>query len=557
LRIKIVHKEIFMRATRWAIATFVVTGLTFVAATGASQTRRAATGGGEGLGNAHIPTSCNDAAQKEFDRGLAMLHSFWYEKAEGSFGQVLVADPGCAIAHWGVAMTLYHQLWEPHVPGDGLVRGAAEIRKAKELEAKTDLEKDLISALDVFYRDANRIDHRTRVVAYEREMAHVHQAHPNDREVTAFYALAMIATAQNTLPADLTYAKEKAAGKLLKEIIAEEPNHPGGTHYLIHAYDDPEMAPQALTAARTYAKIAPSIPHALHMPGHIFTRLGYWQEDIDANLASETAAREDAGMGGMGEARQEELHSMDYLMYAYLQSGRVDEARGVLDQLNAMDYTTTSPAFGIGYAITAMPARYVMEQHKWPEAAKLEPQSKFGAALEAMTTWARAVGAARSGDTGQARASIERLGVLQEQLKKNDPYWAEQVEIQRLGASAWLAHAEGSQEKAVSLMKSAADREDATQKLPVTPGAILPQREQYADLLLYLGQPSKAVSEYETALKISPNRFNALYGAAKAAMAAGNPAQASAYYKKLIASCGQTASGRPELLEAKAFLRGN
>ena len=435
-------------------------------------------------------------------------------------------------------MTLYHQLWEPHVPGDGLVRGAAEIRKAKELGAKTDLEKDLISALEVFYGDADRIDHHTRVVAYEREMAHVHRAHPNDREATAFYALAMIATAQDTLPVDLTYAKEKAAGKLLEEIIAEEPNHPGGIHYLINAYDNPELAPQALAAARMYAKIAPSIPHALHMPGHIFTRLGYWQEDIDTNLASEAAAREEAGMDNMGVAHQEELHSKDYLIYAYLQSGRVKEARGVLDQLNAMDNTTTGYAFGVGYAITAIPARYVMEQHKWPEAAKLQPESRFGPALEAMTTWARAVGAARSGDASQARASIEQLGMLQEQLKKNNPYWAEQVEIQRLGASAWLAHAEGDQEKALSLMKSAADREDSTQKLPVTPGAILPAREQYADLLLDLGQPAKAVAEYEIALKTSPNRFNELYGAAKAAMATGNPAQASAYYKKLIASCG-------------------
>ena len=544
-----------MRVTRWAVATVVVAGLTFAEATGPAQTSRAVTGSGEVLGNVRFPTSCGETVQREFNRGVAMLHSFWYEKAEEAFEQALTADPGCAIAHWGIAMTLYHQLWEPHVPGDGLVRGATEIRKAKELGAKTDLEKDLISALEVFYRDADRIDHHTRVVAYEREMAHVHQAHPSDREATAFYALAMIATAQDTLPADLTYAKEKGAGKLLMEIIAKEPNHPGGIHYLIHAYDNPELAPQALAAARRYAKIAPSIPHALHMPGHIFTRLGYWQEDIDTNLLSEAAARQEVGMNNMGLARQEELHSMDYLIYAYLQSGRVKEARGILDQLNAVDNRTTEYSFVAAYAITAIPARYVMEQHKWLEAAKLRPESRFGPALDAMTTWVGAVGEARSGGASQARASIERLEILEEQMKKNNPYWAEQVEIQRLGASAWLAHAEGNQEKALSLMKSAADREDATQKLPVTPGAILPEREQYADLLLETGQPSKAASEYETALKTSPNRFDGLYGAAKASMAAGNPARASAYYKKLIASCGQTAAGRPELAEAKAFLQ--
>jgi tetratricopeptide (TPR) repeat protein len=554
---RMIQKEIFMRVGRRAVATVAAAGLTFAAASVSAQTRQAATGSGEVLGSAHLPTSCNDAAQKGFDRGVAMLHSFWYEKAEEAFGQVLAADPGCAIAHWGIAMTLYHQLWEPHVPGDGLIRGAAEIRKAKELGAMTDLEEDLISALEVFYRDTDRIDHYSRVVAYEREMARVHQAHPSDRESTAFYALAMISTAQNTVPADLTYAKEKAAGDLLREIIAVEPNHPGAIHYLIHAYDNPELAPQALTAARKYARIAPSIPHALHMPGHIFTRLGYWQEDIDTNLLSEAAARKEAGMNSMGEALQEELHSMDYLIYAYLQSGRVEEARGVLDRLNKMDNQTTGNAFAVDYAITAIPLRYVMEQHNWSEAAKLKPESKFGPALEAMTTWARAVGALRSGATDEARASIERLGLLQEQLKKNDAYWAEQVEIEHLGASAWLAHAEGNQEKALSLMKSAADREDATQKLPVTPGAILPERELYADLLLVLGQSSKAVSEYETALKNSPNRFNELYGAAKAAIAAGNPSKATLYYKRLIASCGQTVSGRPELTEAKAFLRGN
>ena len=546
-----------MRTMRWVVAAIAWTGLILTAAAVPAQVRRAVRENGEGLGNAHLPTSCNQSAQKEFDRGLAMLHSFWYEKAEDAFARALAADRGCAIAHWGMAMTDYHPLWEPPVPGDGLVRGAEEIRKAKELGAKTDLEQEMISSLEVFYRDAERIDHRTRVASYEREMAHVHQMYPDNREVTAFYALAMIATAQGTLPVDLTYAKQKAAGKLLEEILAEEPNHPGAIHYLIHAYDNPELAPQALAAARTYAKIAPSIPHALHMPGHIFTRLGYWNEDIDTNLLSVAAARNEARTDKTGLARQEELHSMDYLLYAYLQSGRVQEARGVLNRLKAMIPSPTGDSFVAAYAMTAIPARYVMELHTWPEAAKLEPQSKFGPALEAMTTWSQAVGAARSGNLERARTSIKQLGVLQERLKTTDLYWAEQVEIQRMGASAWLSRAEGNQEEALSLMKSAAEREDATQKLPVTPGPILPEREQYADLLLELGQPSRALTEYESALKISPNRFNSLYGAGKAAAASGKTAQAKMYYQKLVDSCGPTASGRPELTEARAFLRVN
>jgi len=510
----------------------------------------------EKVGRVKFSVSCDAAAREEFGRAVAMLHSFWYEESGRAFVDIVKKDPRCAMGYWGVALSLYHPLWEQPSP-EALRDGRAAVEKAKILGAKTARERDYIAAIESFYADEKH-DYRTRVLAYERAMERLYLHHPEDKEAGVFYALSLIATAQ-ALPTDKTYTREKKAAEILNRVLAKEPHHPGVVHYLIHAYDSPALASLALPAAQAYAKIAPSVPHALHMPSHIFTRLGLWQESINSNLASAAAARDYAVRTRMRGTWDEQLHAMDYLMYAYLQLAQDEKAKGILDELNLIR-KTNAENFKVGYAFAAIPARYAIERRQWSEAASLElrpqefPWNRTPWA-EAIVHFARGLGSARKGDVAGARKEMEKLAGMQKALAGAIGYdWATQVEIQRRAVASWLAHAEGKDQEAVTLMRSAADLEDSTDKHPVTPGPLIPARELLGELLSELGQPAEAMKEFEISLRAAPNRFNGLYGAARAAELAGNREKTREYYEKLVILCAAADSNRVELQQAKAFL---
>jgi tetratricopeptide (TPR) repeat protein len=509
----------------------------------------------EQLGHVHFPISCSAAAQQQFDRAVALLHSFWYEEAVKAFTEVTQTDAHCAMGYWGIAMSLWYPLWYPPSPA-ALQQGAAAVARAQALQAPTERERAYITAIAAFYTDADKLDHRTRAVAYEKAMEQVHRRYPEDREAAIFYALALDTTA---VPTDKTYANVLKAAEILEPIFAEQPNHPGVAHYLIHSYDYPPLAPRALPAARNYAKIAPSAPHALHMPSHIFTRLGLWQESIHSNAAAAAASKAYARKVGAAGAWPEQLHAMDYLAYAYLQGAQDREAKRVLDELLEI-HKAEPESLPAAYAFAAIPARYALERRRWADAAALTlhpssfPWDRFRG-VEAMTVFTRALGAARSGDVTQASKEVATLQALHSALTEaHQGYWADQVEIQRRAAAAWVAHALGKQEEAVTLMRAAADLESATDKLPVTPGPIVPARELLGELLLDVQQPAQALTEFEASLRTDPNRFNGLYGAAHAAELAGDRAKARTYYGNLVALCAQADTERPELMAAKAFL---
>ncbi len=511
---------------------------------------------GEKLGEVHFPISCNSDAQKRFERAVAILHSMWYEEAVKAFTGVAEADPACAMAWWGVAMSHWYPLWYPPLP-PALKAGAAAVAKAEAIGAKTERERGYIAAIASFYHDSDRLDHRTRALAYEHAMASLHQQYPDDREAAIFYALALNATA---LPTDKTLANQKKAAAILEPIFAEQPNHPGVAHYLIHSDNSPSLAEAGLAAARRYAMIAPSVPHALHMPSHIFTRLGYWQESIDTNLRSIAAGQAYAKkMFGEGVAWDQSLHAMDYLAYAYLQLGEDGKARAVVDEIMAFKRVTpdTLPA---AYAMAAIPARYTVERRNWAEAAKLElPPAKVAwdkfPWTAAMITFARALGDAHTDNPAGARTEIDKLAATRDALlKAENKYWSDQVEAQRSAAAAILAQAEGRHDEAVRELRAAADLEDSMSKHPVTPGSIVPLHELLGDLLLETGQPDAALAEYKRSLAGAPNRYRSLYGAAKAADAAGDRAAAKGYFQQLARLGSKAAADRPEIAEATAYL---
>ena len=387
-------------------------------------------------------------------------------------------------------------------------------------------------------------------------MEQVYLRYPKDDEAAVFYSLALLGTA---LPTDKSYANQRKAGEILNKVLSSEPEHPGVAHYLIHSFDYPALAPMALAAARSYAKIAPSAPHALHMPSHIFTRLGLWQESIESNIASAAAAKNYVAKIHPGTASFNQLHAMDYLTYAYLQTAQDGKAKAIVDETYGITKVDDA-TFAAAYAFAAVPARYAFERRQWAEAAALKlypsdfPWSNFRYA-EAMIYFTRAIGSSRSGDPAGANKDIERLASIQKSLSDaKETYWATQVEIERRAASAWLAHAEGKQEEALQLMRSAADLEDSTEKNPVTPGAIVPARELLGDLLLELPEPQQALKEFEASLIVSPNRFNGLYGAARAAELSADREKARSFYAKL-ATLGEPSNGtRPELQAARVFL---
>jgi len=481
------------------------------------------------LGEVSFPVSCLPAVQKPFERGVALLHSFAYTAAEKQFVEVSAADPKCAMAHWGVAMAYYRQLWEPRITAADVARGQKEIDKVQRLGGGSERETGFIEALAALYRDAGKVAQEKRATAYAEAMGKVANRQPPDNEAKIFYALALLSTAS---PSDRSRSNQKRAAAILEPLFQQYPQHPGAAHYLIHAYDNPEMARMGLSAARAYAQIAPSVPHALHMPSHIFTLLGLWRDSIESNRAARTAAHRDGDIG-------EELHAMDYLEYAYLQAGRYEEAKRLLDDLEGMKAGLPRGDFKVGYAAAAMPARYAIEQRKWKEAAALVPRDEDLPQALAVTHWARAVGMVRGGGSAGVAQEIEKLQESLEKLRgASDAYWAAQVEIQIDEAKAWAAAAAGRHDEALRLMHSAAEKEGALEKRPVTPGPIVPAREQLGELLLEAKKPGEALAEFEKALQNAPGRRGALASAVRAAELAGE--QDKAKQLKTELSGGET-----------------
>jgi tetratricopeptide (TPR) repeat protein len=507
----------------------------------------------EQLGKVSFPISCAPDSQKPFERGVALLHSFGYEEAEAQFVEITQKDSACAMAHWGVAMSLFHQIWErPEQPA--LKRGWEEIEKAQKLGAKTDRERGYISALVQFYRDSATIDHLKRAKAYSDAMGKLFQQNPTDIEAGAFYGLSLLAAAS---PDDTTLSSERKAVEVLNQLFQQQPEHPGLAHYIIHACDSPQLAPLGLDAARRYAGIASSSAHAVHMPSHIFARLGLWQEDIQANLKSVAMAHPAGEMYMHGH----ELHAMHFLLYAYVQTGQDEAAKQILEQ--SKQIISSAPTNGddtgmleyYGYATAHFPAILNLEMRRWPEAAALEPAPGAPAYLQTITYWARTIASAHLGDVEATRRNAQKIDELEEAIRKSK--YAYMLEGPRIGykeVQAWLAFAEKKNDEAVRQMREAADTQDKVGKNEVD----IPAREMLGDMLIELNQPEAALAEFEKSLKTDPNRYNGLAGAARAAEMAHHSDKANAYYAQLLKNCDNGKnSDRPELSRARTVLAKN
>lgn len=528
-------------------ATLLALGLLLPSGAAWSQDHDHPAGDEQVLGEVEFPTSCDPAVQERFDRAVAMLHSFWYKAAERRFAEIVESDPECAMARWGVAMSRFRQLWT--APGEEDLRaGRAAIEKARSIDGTTERERDYVEALFAFYEGNDR-DHLERKITYEKAMEELHRRHPDDPEAAIFHALAILGVAYFSPPDD-SFARQKKAGSILEEVFAERPRHPGIAHYLIHSYDFPELAARGEEAARQYAEIAPSAPHALHMPSHIFTRLGLWEESIESNRAAAAAAHEDGWYG-------EELHASDYLTYAYLQMGRDAEAEEMLRKVPTLTglLREDDTNYGAGlYAAAAIPARYAVERREWKEAAALTaPTDLPGGPLcwtEGPRRFARGLGAIHTGDLEKARQAVAALERCEDVVTRG--VWAARTEVLRRALAAWLAWAEGREEEALAEMRSAADLEDASDKPPTTPGSVVPARELLAEMLLAAGRPAEALGAFEASMEESPRRFGSLLGAARAACEAGDEDVARAYYARLLELAASDAR-RPEIEEAKRF----
>ena len=509
-----------------------------------AQADAAEVGRGKGV---NFPISCSTAAQQKFNDALAALHSFWYAQAVKEFTAIADSEPSCAMAHWGVALSRWNQIWAPPRQ-EALNAGASAIKKAVAADAKTEREKDYIDAVLAFYTDADKRDHRTRAGAYAAAMEGIYRKYPDDREAAAFYALSLLATVN---PLDATYARQKQAGQVLEAIFKQEPDHPAAAHYLIHAYDCGPLAEMARPAAEQYAISTPIVPHAIHMPSHTYVLLGMWREAIEANLIGEKAELD----RGIPEDR---LHDIDYLVYAYLQIGQADKAKEYVDLGMAIDRDLVAAKRDVGlrarpFTVAAIDARYVLERGSWQEAAALElrpnAQNPF---IEAIPHFARAVGLARSGHPERSKEELQKLLVLREALV-NNPYWARQVEIEQKIAAAWTAHAEGQTAEALALMQAAAELESRGDTHDtLSPGPIgTTAHEALGELLLATGNPGEALTQFEESLRLSKNRARGYYGAAKAAMVAGNVERAKVHVAKLAEVCGQPLGAAPAQLDVK------
>src|SRR5437763_10230906 len=506
----------------------------------------------EALGRVTFPTSCRAEAQRRFERGVALLHSFWYERASETFKDVIAADSTCAMGYWGQAMSLFHPLWTP--PSSDELRAGLGAAVRGYAVARTPRERAYLAAVRAYYEAYTTVDPKTRLVAYAQAMEEVERQHPRDSEASIFYALSLIALGQAN-PTDTTFTYQRRADSILEPLFRREPRHPGLAHYLIHTNDVPQLAPLGLYAARRYAEIAPDVPHAQHMPSHIFTRLGLWDDAITSNTRSAAAARAFEVERGLTAMWDQRAHALDYLAYAYLQQGRDTAARRVVDEAAAARTGYPAGSLTHEYAVAAIPARFTLERGEWAAAARLavRPAPEWPAA-EAITHFARAIGAARSSDTALARREIVALAQVESTPTVSggpQVYWAGQVAIQRLAARAWLEVATGDTAAAVLHAGQAADRRGGTHKHAVTPGPRLPARELEGDLLLLAGKPAAAARAYGATLALSPNRARSLFGLARAAELAGDMATALARYREFLSLMAKADGRRPEIAIAR------
>jgi tetratricopeptide (TPR) repeat protein len=528
-----------MKLRLFALLSLLLFSISLLAADGQKPQPAA----NEKLGTVDFPISCAASQQAAFNRGVALLHDFWYDKAEQQFKDIIAADPTCAIAYWGEAMSQWHQIWDrPNAAT--LQRGLALVQNGQKLGAKTQRERDYMDALAVFYQNSDKSSFEVRAAAYSQAMEKLHQKYPQDHEATAFYGLSLLAAAP---PRDTTFANQKKALALLNAEFPLAPDNPGISHYIIHACDSPQMAPDGLAAARRYGQIAPSSPHAAHMPAHIFARLGLWQEDIDANLASVAAAEQSGSTG-------HELHAMDFLNYAYLQVGEDEKAHELVEKVTTMDTMAGHDMHDyLDMARAGFPATYDIEMRHWKHAAALEPTKDAMPQNAAMTYWARAVGSGHLKDATAAKQDLAKYDAMVEAVKKSpDAYLAQYMDTDRDEIRAWIAFAEGKNDEAAKMIGGVADKQDSLGKGEVE----IPAREMLADILLESNHPQQALAEYEKAMTIDPNRFNGLYGAARAAEMTNQSAKADKYYAQLVKNCTGATSERPELARAKAQLAG-
>ena len=508
------------------------------------------------FGTMEFEISSGENVKEDFNLAVKLLHSFEYDEAEKAFAKVIDREPGCAMAYWGIAMSNFHPLWTPPSEPE-LKKGAKAVEIAQSISQKSKREKEYINAIAAFYKDWDKVDHRNRCINFEKAMEKVYTEHPTDKEAAIFYALALNGAVD---PADKSFTRQKKAGSILNNLYPGQPNHPGIIHYIIHNYDYPELAEIALPAARIYASVAPSSAHARHMPSHIYTRLGLWDDCINSNLASVSSAQCYAEAAGIKGHWDEELHGLDYLMYAYLQKGQNDSAKKLWDYLKTVN--EVSPLnFKVAYAYAAIPSRYVLENKLWQEAANLAvtpenfPWEKFPW-QEAIIHFTRLMGSVHTNNLNSAKDELKVLNRIHDTLiNQKDAYKANQVAIQIKTSEAWIRMKEGKNSEALTLMQFAADMEDKTEKHPVTPCEVIPARELLGDMLLHLNMPMKALEAYEADLNNHPNRFNALYGAGLAAQKSGNMQKSKSYFQQLLNVAGNTTSNRFELTKAKQLLK--
>jgi tetratricopeptide (TPR) repeat protein len=550
-------------------ATFLAVLIGILTAVGAERSAIPAPGDLRAAGTVDFKVTCAPAVRAEFIRAVALLHSFFYEEARRIFTEVAAKDPNCAMAQWGIAMTWWHPIWTPPTPEE-MSAGKAAAGKAVTMKAGTDLERGFVTALNAYYNTPDGpttgevgqschgpVGPSDRVSAYEKAMRTLHERYPDDVETQTFYALAVLAVGYAN-PTDTTLSNQLKAARILEGLWKKNPNHPGVAHYLIHSYDYPSLAERGLAAARSYGSIAPWVPHALHMPSHIFTRLGMWEESIAANRSSADASRAYAAIRHRDATEAEELHALDYMAYSYLQEGQDARAKEIVDFAATVRKTNPELEFSAAYALAAIPSRYALERNAWSEAASLPvrelPHWSSFPSFEGLIEYSHALGRAHTGDIEGARKAIDRMHQLRD--SSTDPrldYFQRHLDLQIQAASAWVAYSEGKKDEAVNLLRHAADAEDILGKHPVSPGALVPAREQLGDLLLTINRPKEAEREFEAALKIYPGRFRGLYGAAQAAEQSGEKEKANQYYAKLIEQTAKADGSRSELAQLREY----